>query len=204
MIQDKFLSSEKILTINTTAILGDLHFPTGCSDNCISRVLTTVPEEISQIIINGDLINSFPPSESAITFLEDLNSEFDSVVLHRGNHEDMVGGIESYIPEEISVSDFTQITQGNKEYAITHGHKLYTSLDLSQTNYIIIGHLHPATKNKTECAIQNSFQFNTKVNTTVIVMPAFGNGISNYPFTEHTKINDYISDIPSSKVIKTW
>lgn len=195
-------TSDRILEIGSTAIIADFHYDVGSDMYTSERVLQNTSDGINTLIINGDLINSFPPSEKALDALQSFNETFEDVIYIEGNHERQVGGVEEYIPKNIDYKKFTTLNYNNMTIGITHGHIYPHELDDTNVDWFVIGHIHPATESKYPCALLNSFKFDQ--DTSVIVLPAFGSGLSNIPYTEQSRDTDFIENIPQSVVIKTW
>lgn len=199
----RFLS-DRMWVYGNTLVVTDLHYDVGCSGFCQKRILSNAPAGVDTIILNGDIVNSFPPSENALEMIKSLPDRFDTIIYHEGNHEQMVGGIKSYLPDGIEHRTYTKLSGPDGYVVVTHGHEIDLSMNLSDVSYIIMGHIHPTTDSGTPCAIKGEFKYDTPANTEVIVMPAFGHGISNLPYTQQEKDNDFIEDIPSCSVIHRW
>lgn len=168
------LHTNGIFEVNDTAIISDMHYGNSCSNSCTKEVLETVSTDVTKLILNGDILHSFPPSEAFSDAIAQFTSHFDSVIYIEGNHERMVGGIEEQLPTEVEYTTHTKVTVGSDTVCVTHGDFITTDMDFSDCEYIVIGHLHPVTDLGEKCVLQTPFPFNTPKVTWVLLFPAFG------------------------------
>ncbi len=94
------------------------------------------------LIILGDLKHKVPGStlredKEILKFLDNLKDKV-KIVLLKGNHDDRIEGI---TPEGVKIHSSRGFKIG--KYGFFHGHA-WPSKDLTQCNYLFMGHVHPA------------------------------------------------------------
>jgi len=203
----------RLYLYHDTVVISDLHLPDGEPSSSRWEAVLEKAETYSTLIINGDFLTGFPPSETALLMLEDVSSKYDTVRYHFGNHEDMtvpanknlslkdiVGSkADEYDLQNIDVGQFSTI---DDSVLVTHGHRFMVDISLEGIDQIVLGHIHPSHPAKTPVALSVPFRFDENI--PVIVCPAFGEGISNFSYKDQNRMNDFIEDIPKSTVLKSF
>jgi uncharacterized protein len=172
------------LYFEDTLIIGDLHL--GLENylqeqgvfvprNHYSDILKEIKELVeelrpSRIVINGDLKHNFggvskEEWKTVFDLISYLESEFDEIILIRGNHDNF---LESML-KNYSIHDYFVLNK----VLITHGHK-DVCVDFDT---IILSHEHPAIElrdgarvEKYKCFLKGKLK-----DKTVIVIPSFSN-----------------------------
>lgn len=163
-----------VFIAENTAIVSDIHYDVNSSQSVTDMLLSSIPQSVNEIILNGDVLHSFPPTDVFNDAVDKFVSDFESVVYIEGNHERMVGGVEGLLPD--SVDYRTHIIREFESYTVcvAHGDLITHDMNFSECDYIVIGHLHPTTKSGRSCIFEAEFQFNTPKNASVIILPAYG------------------------------
>lgn len=191
---------ERIWCYQNTAVIGDLHYPVGCSDNILSRIINNTTHK-DRLIINGDLINNGVIVDELCELLEQLNEHFNTIVLHSGNHERSIGSISMYLPNFITVRDYTIIDN----VLITHGQLITPEMNFSEISQIMIHHIHPVSPSGNDCAIEYDFPFHSPKNPQVICLPVFGTNLNtSTTYSENSSYTDYVSDTTNGRILKEW
>lgn len=128
-----------------------------------------------KIIINGDVKHEF--SETSYHEFKEvkdlfifLKSEFERVILVKGNHDNFI----YYITSKYGVELHDSLCLN--EFLFVHGHGVNKEIEELKKGFLIIGHEHPAivlfdeigAKEKVDC-----FLFGGIKNKKILVMPAF-------------------------------
>lgn len=153
------------------AVVSDIHFSHETSQNTLQTIEDRLTElvqthDIETLVFNGDTFNEFPFLEDGIQILKNL-SEYVSITLIEGNHEDAVGGFKT-LADEYTVTDEVHITTPNKTFVVLHGH-----VEADRTNDVdayIIGHLHPTIDSGHPCAVRMKDQY---AGVDILVLPSF-------------------------------
>lgn len=133
-----------------------------------------IESECNKIIINGDLKHEFgrisrQEWSETLKFLDYLKTNFENIILIKGNHDNFT----RYIARktELEVHDNYQLN----DTLITHGDRIPSNLNDYDINNIIIGHEHPCIGlrsgervEKIKCYLKGEYQ-----DWNLIVMPSF-------------------------------
>lgn len=198
-----------------TVVISDLHLPDGAPVEDRWESVLEAADTCSTLVLNGDFLTGFPPSEDALLMLEDAVKHYETVRYHLGNHEEMTvpsnkplspeivfgSQVQGYQLEDLEIAMYSLIGE-QEDVLVTHGHRLSVNMPADDVTEIVIGHIHPSHPAKVPVALSAPFRFNEQIS--VIVCPAFGSGISNFSYKDQNRMNDFIESISQSSILKSF
>ena len=207
-------TDNRLYIFQDTVVISDLHLPDGAPVESRWTSVLEASDNCSTLILNGDFLTGFPPSENALSMLEEAVNQYETVRYHLGNHEEMTvpsnkalspedvfgSQVEDYQLEDLDIGMYSLI--GEEDVLVTHGHRVSVDMPTDEVEEIVIGHIHPSQPAKTPVALSSPFRFDERVSVTVC--PAFGSGISNFSYKDQNRMNDFIESIPQSSVLKSF
>ena len=146
----------------------------------MQRIVSYIKNEskdVDKIIICGDIKHEFSETTyhefaEVSEMFNYLKSNFERVILIKGNHDNFIYRITN--KHGVELHDSFAISK----YYFLHGHKIFEALSEVKSRFIIFGHEHPAiavydeigSKEKLKCFL---YGHEKEIDKSVIVLPAF-------------------------------
>lgn len=117
-------------------------------DSIVQPILS-LNRKFRKIIVLGDVKDylGFPKKvirKAICYFFRKLRMIADNVLVVRGNHDGYLVDILDECNVEVSVLDYILIRYKNKNILLGHGHMKFPYEKIVASDYILIGHIHPA------------------------------------------------------------
>ena len=194
---DDITYTRRGVIINKNLIMSDLHLGYSSEINSMTKRdeksqitydLTDIldDKEVDRVIINGDIFHEFgKPSENALQIFDSLLTRVDiadcKITLIKGNHDK---NVDKYVSPHTMREDYSFDRNGSK-ITVVHGHKRWS--DYSESDILVLGHLHPVVKIN---GVQWPTYLQGKIeNTNFLILPSFSKYQDGITISERVKLD---------------